>query len=254
MTIIKPELIKKFAVVFAVCWAVITGLHALIATLHIDLSHVLFASIDSSAFLIEFAPEIWLTLLSIVLGTLIIVISIASQSNPKLIDYYIGDYPSLYYTCAITLAGIENIYLQLNLSVDSLFWKNVVFINAYLFLPIAIIGAIPYTFYILSYTKTSSLIRTIYRKNINTLKILTKKKHILHAEDFQFTLLDTINQLDDQHGFVHFKEPKSEIITLLGDLLQFYLHRKHNIDPSFFKITDAIRHDISFRTLADKFP
>ena len=42
-----------------------------------------FAELD-----IGFAPEVWQALLGMVLGTLILVISIASQSIPKLIDLY----------------------------------------------------------------------------------------------------------------------------------------------------------------------
>ena len=45
-----------------------------------------FAELD-----IGFAPEVWQALLGMVLGTLILVISIASQSIPKLIDLYMRD-------------------------------------------------------------------------------------------------------------------------------------------------------------------
>ncbi|MCS5640647.1 MAG: hypothetical protein NZ709_03980, partial [Candidatus Marinimicrobia bacterium] len=50
-----------------------------------------------SAVNMEFAPEVWLSLLGLVLGTLIIVISIASQNTPKLIDLYMHDWRSLFY-------------------------------------------------------------------------------------------------------------------------------------------------------------
>ena len=45
-----------------------------------------FAELD-----VGFAPEVWQALLGMVLGTLILVISIASQSIPKLIDFYMRD-------------------------------------------------------------------------------------------------------------------------------------------------------------------
>ena len=51
-----------------------------------------FAELD-----IGFAPEVWQALLGMVLGTLILVISIASQSIPKLIDFYMKDIRSLLY-------------------------------------------------------------------------------------------------------------------------------------------------------------
>ena len=251
--ILKFDTFRKLIVVFVVTLGVLGLVHLLIAVINTDISDVFHRHIDSNSFFIEFAPEIWLTLLSIVLGTLIIVISIASQSNPKLIDYYIGDYPSLYYTCAITLAGIENVYLQLNLAIDSLFWNNVIFINAYFLLPFAIINAIPYAFYILSYTKTSSLIQTIFLKNKRIIKKAINGKKLKDAEKMQFQILDTINQLDDQLGYVQFKEPKSQIISSMSDLLQYYLHNKKSIQPEFFKISESIKKDISFRTLSEKF-
>ena len=45
-----------------------------------------FAELD-----VGFAPEVWQALLGMVLGTLILVISIAAQSIPKLIDFYMRD-------------------------------------------------------------------------------------------------------------------------------------------------------------------
>src|SRR5882757_1678507 len=47
--------------------------------------------------IINYAPEVWLALLAFVFGTLIIVISIASESTPKLIDLFVKDYKSRYY-------------------------------------------------------------------------------------------------------------------------------------------------------------
>ena len=41
-----------------------------------------------------FSDEVWKALLGMILGTLILVISIASQSIPKLIDLYMKDLPS----------------------------------------------------------------------------------------------------------------------------------------------------------------
>ncbi len=239
--------------VFLVTLAGLGLMAFIISLIETDLSDVFHRHIDSTSFFIEFAPEIWLTLMSIVLGTLIIVISIASQSNPKLIDYYIGDYPSLFYTCGITLCGVQNVYLQLNLSIDSIFWINMIFINAYVLLPITIINAIPYAFYILSYTKTSSLINTIFQRNLSTLVTLEKGKKSKNTEAIQLRLLDTINQLDDQLGFVKFKEPKSKIIEALGILIKHHLQHKNKTHDSIFKVTKTVQNDISFRTLADKF-
>ncbi len=59
-----------------------------------------FAELD-----IGFAPEVWQALLGMVLGTLILVISIASQSIPKLIDFYMKDIRSLLYIWFLIISG-----------------------------------------------------------------------------------------------------------------------------------------------------
>ncbi|MFY0628184.1 MAG: hypothetical protein JXR07_17935 [Reichenbachiella sp.] len=251
--IISFESTKRALTVFSSIIISFAIWHIFLINVDWDFSEIFHRHIDSKSFFIEFAPEIWLTLLSLVLGTLIIVISIASQSNPKLIDYYIGDYPSLIFTCFITLAGIENIYLQLNLSVDSIFYENIIFVNAYLLMPLAVLSIIPYAFYILSYTKTSSLIQTITKANRRMIEKSFKKQSKKGAEKIQLVLLATINQLDDQHGYVSFKEPKSDIIHSLGELTRYFLENKHRADPKIFSITQSIKKDISFKTLIDEF-
>ncbi len=251
--IFKRESLYKLLVVIAVTFGGLVLAHVVIRFIDLDLAVLFNSYVDTSAFFVDFAPEIWLTLLSIVLGTLIIVISIASQSNPKLIDYYLGDYPSLYYTSLITLSGMENVFLQLNLNTASVYWTNAAFFNAYILLPIAILNAIPYTFYILSYTKTSSLIETICSRHRGLQKRVFKGKEIKELGKVQLELFDTINQLDDQHGFVNYKEPKSQIISSLSDMLDHYLRSKCAIHPHFFQMTMAAQSDISFRTLSDKF-
>ena len=44
---------------------------------------------------LTFAPEIWGGVLAMVLGTLIIVIAIAAESSPKLMDLFVKDWMSL---------------------------------------------------------------------------------------------------------------------------------------------------------------
>jgi hypothetical protein len=106
---------------------------------------------------IDFGPEVWLATVAMVLGTLIIVISIASQSTPKLIDLYMRDWLSLAYLWFMLLAMLQNILLQNNLTGT---WeaKLEAFLNAYIYLPLALILAIPYIFYMLSNTKTSKVV------------------------------------------------------------------------------------------------
>src|SRR5882672_4401952 len=116
--------------------------------------------------LINFAPEVWLSLLALVFGTLIIVVSIASENTPKLIDLFIGDPWGRLYIWLIMFSSLENIYLQLfsHKSVD--FFDNLIFVNTYVFLPGCVLLAIPYTFYILDNTKNSSVIKRIYQENV----------------------------------------------------------------------------------------
>ncbi len=245
---------QKSVVVFVMMILVWVVLHGVIYFIPVDLSLEFHSSIDDTYFFIEFAPEIWLTLLGIILGTLIIVISIASQSNPKLIDYYLGDYPSLYYIWGITMGGIENIYMQLNLAINSIYWNNVIFMNVYLTLPLAIVGGIPYTFYILSYTKTSNVISKIFQENKKFIdRFVAAHDNPKNIRDYQHYLLDTINQLDDQLGYVQFKEAKSEIINRFGRSMRSFLKVKHKIEPGFFMISSGIHHDISFKTLRESF-
>ncbi|WP_258097498.1 hypothetical protein [Marinoscillum pacificum] len=251
--ILKRETLYKLLIVVLVIITAMLLMHLIVGLVKVDLIDYFNSYVDTTSFIVDFAPEIWLTLLSIVLGTLIIVISIASQSNPKLIDYYLGDYPSLYYTSAITLAAMEGVYLQLNLTVESVFWNNILFLNSYVLLPVAILNAIPYTFYILSYTKTSSLIDTIYVRHRIVQNRLFRANSVKKIEALQLELFDTINQLDDQHGFIHYKEPKSQIISILGELLTHYIHNKNRINTSFFTLSEGAQLDISFRTLSDKF-
>ena len=77
-----------------------------------------FAEVD-----IGFAPEVWQALLGIVLGTLILVISIASQSIPKLIDLYMKDLASLLYVWLLIFsgahAGLIKLYGEINLMRES---------------------------------------------------------------------------------------------------------------------------------------
>ncbi|XOV93324.1 MAG: hypothetical protein ACFHWX_01180 [Bacteroidota bacterium] len=251
--IVRQESIKRGIIAFFSTLGVYVLFHIILLTIDWDFPQILHSNIDSSNFFIDFAPEIWFTLLGLVLGTLILVISIASQSNPKLIDYYTSDYPSLFYSCFITIAGVENIFLQLNLSIYSVFYNNVTFINVFVLMPLAVLNIIPYAFYILSYAKTSSLIQTITRANqrmiVNSFGQVKKK----HVEKIQFHLLETINQLDDQHGYVRYKEPKSEIIHSLGEMIRFYLTNKEKVNPLIFNLTWTIKQDISFRTLIDEF-
>ena len=88
---------------------------------------------------IDFAPEVWLGLVAMLLGTLIIVISISSQSIPKLIDHYMRDWLYLWF---MLLAMMQNIGLQ-NAQMVDLPTRLDAFLNTCIYLPFAVVLAIP---------------------------------------------------------------------------------------------------------------
>lgn len=221
-------------------------------------------------------PEIWLSLLALVLGTLIIVISIASQSTPKLIDIYLKDSYSLSYVWFITVGALHNIFVDFFVTIffiessegeqisqaNIAMLKNIKFsalLNSYVILPIALILAVPYILYILRYTQTKNVVDKIYRDNhrrIQRLKVRTNFGLLSRPKtvaEYQFWLFEGLNQLDDLLKYVDFKEPKSDIINKISLLMQEYLHIKKSINQLFFKISGKIRGDISFKTITEQF-
>jgi len=217
-----------------------------------DLLKIVGATIPDTGILISYAPEVWLSLLALVFGTLIIVVSIASENTPRLIDLFIGNPRGRLYIWLIILSSLENIYLQLFSTEPTTFLSNLIFLNSYMLLPVFVTLAIPYAFYILKYTKNANVIEHIYNENVHALLISKsiKKKEIGKNH---FILLGTINQLHDLLQYIQFKEPKGDIIQRMGKSLRIYLKFKSSYPPSFFFLSEAIRTDISFRTLSEKY-
>lgn len=203
--------------------------------------------------LMEFTPEIWLSLLAFVFGTLIIVISIASEKTPKLIDLFVAEYWSRLFIWVIALSSMENIYLHFINSNDGWFIANIVFLNNYIFLPVSVVVAIPYIFYILKFTKSSTVIKKIYDENLRTIKAARSTITEIDVEQNHFNLFETVNQLHDLLQYIEFKEPKADIIHRLGKSLRFYLRQKKHLPVAYFKLTHAARNDISFKTLGEKY-
>ena len=204
--------------------------------------------------IINYAPEVWLALLAFVFGTLIIVISIASESTPKLIDLFVKDYKSRYYIWIITISILQNVFLQLIHTRQTLFFDNLIYVNNYVLLPFFIILAIPYIFYILRYTKNSNVIDKIYEENRHAIRTAAKlSASRLKINQSHQAIFETINQLQDLLQYVQFKEPKAEIIGKFGKSLRFYLERKRKFNDHYFKLSYAAQNDISFKTLADQF-
>lgn len=212
--------------------------------------------------IIQFAPEAWLSLLGLVLGTLIIVISVASQSTPKLIDLYANDRTSLLYVWYIVVGSVHNMFLQLFSKVDPIFFKSSMLLNTYLMLPAALLMAVPYVLYILRYTKTSNVIERIFADNQRGMYRLQTRAELQLLEDkktiseYQFRLFESLNQLDDLLEYVDFKEPKGDIINKISLSIQTYIQVKKSIlknAPQFFKISGKIATDVSFKTMTGQF-
>ncbi len=100
---------------------------------------------------LDFAPEIWGGVLAMVLSTLIIVIAIAAENTPKLIDLYLKDWPSLFYIWFLIISSMHAIFIMFY--AEALNRPSSVMLNVYGFLFIASFSALPYVFYILLYSK-----------------------------------------------------------------------------------------------------
>ena len=222
-----------------------------------------------SAVNMEFAPEVWLSLLGLVLGTLIIVISIASQNTPKLIDLYMHDWRSLFYIWFLVLSSIHAVVIMI--FTQDLIRPGSSVLNIYLFLPVCILFSMPYIFYILRYTKTNHVIDIIHKNNLKYIQRLGSRRMRAFleisalkdskvsaerinkiTEEFQRYLMECLNQLDNLLDYTGFKEPRAEVIRKMSHSIQVYVKEKPHINPIFFKITQVVRSDISFRTMVEE--
>lgn len=206
-----------------------------------------------------FEAEVWLGALSLILGTLIIVISIASQSTPKLIDLYISDQISLFYVWFLVIGTLHSYATQVMASTMPHLRISSVFLNTYIMLPFSFLMAIPYILYILKYTKTSNVIAKIQNDNTKRVNYLSKEKHYHNFSDkqlissYQYRMFESLNQLDDLLEYVAFKEPKGDIIHKIGQTVRYYVSKKSQINPAFFRLSERIRNDISFKTMVGQF-
>ncbi|MBF0289845.1 MAG: hypothetical protein HQM14_18685 [SAR324 cluster bacterium] len=206
----------------------------------------------------DFTPEVWLALLSMVLGTLIIVISIASQSIPKLIDLYMEDWASLFYVWLLIISGTHATFIKLYGEIDLIRPSSRVF-NIHFLLTISVVFAFPYIFYILKYTKPSNVINKIFQGNLKRIHLLSVWRYNLIVtiprlvEEVQFAIFEAMNQLDDLLEYVSFKEPKADIIQNISMTIQEYVQIKSSINPLFFKVSPKVRSDISFKTMIGQF-
>ena len=108
---------------------------------------------------LTFAPEIWGGVLAMVLGTLIIVIAIAAESSPKLMDLFVKDWLSLIYVWFLILASLHAVLIMFYVAPLGRASSSV--LNTYIYLFLASLFTLPYIFYILLYSKTSNVVATI---------------------------------------------------------------------------------------------
>ena len=204
---------------------------------------------------LTFAPEIWGGVLATVLGTLIIVIAIAAESTPKLMDLFVRDWISLIFIWFLILASIHSTIIMYYFEpMDRL---SSVMLNTYIYLPLSSILSLPYIFYILLYSKTDNVIKKLYSLNIADIKRLKQNPIQLTMNDskviehYQHQLMSTIDQFDDLLEYISFKEAQTEIIRRVGDTVRVYMMNKDSYNLKFFTATDTIRNNPTFRTYVE---
>ena len=203
------------------------------------------------------APEIWLALIGLTLGTLVIVISIASQTIPKIAELYVQDWLSLLYIWFLMIAGSHIIFVNFSRDLGFLRVSSLV-LNIYIFLPISIVLALPYTLYVLKSIQSNTVIEKIFDVHIRGIQGLNRypARSLLNVESYreayQSDLLKSLNQLDNLLEYVTFKEPKAQIIQSISTLMREFIIAKPLVDPCFFRVGNSICMDISFKTLIDQ--
>jgi len=204
---------------------------------------------------LTFAPEIWGGVLATVLGTLIIVIAIAAESTPKLMDLFVKDWVSLIFIWFLILASIHATVIMYYFGpMERL---SSVMLNTYVYLPASSMLSLPYIFYILLYSKTDNVIKKLYTLNIEDINRLKNKSvhlsmdNIKNIEHYQYQLMSTIDQFDDLLEYISFKEAQTEIIRRVGDTVRVYMRNKSFYDSRFFAATDTIRNNPTFRTYVE---
>ncbi len=203
----------------------------------------------------SFAPETWLGVVSMIIGTLVVIITIASQVVPRMIDVYMNDWRSLLYAWFLVLSALHAIVIQKLMEIR----PSSGLYNTFILLPVSLVLAFPYIYYILAMTKPSTIIRKIYNENIALLQSLASpnlRRWLRLRENTSLTqeeLFRYLNQLDNILFFVTFKELQAQIIINISSIIREYLRVKELLHPDFFKMSIQVATDISFQTLEVQF-
>lgn len=206
---------------------------------------------------VSFAPEVWLSITALIVGTLVVIITIASQVVPRIIDVYLHDWRSLCYAWSLILCASHSV-LSSKILPDR---TSSLLLNVALLMPVCILLTFPYLYYILGYTKPNNIIRKIYNDSLSLIRELsTPRMRIWLRKDeknikfCQKELFKHLNQLDNIFHYVSFKELQAQIIINIGALLREYIQLKeHIIVPRFFSLSRSVMNDISFQTLEIQF-
>lgn len=207
---------------------------------------------------IGFAPEVWLSLIALTLGTLVIAISVAAQTIPKIAELYMRDWVSLTYIWFLMIGGSHALLIKYYQDTASIRPASLM-LNLYIFLPGSIIIAFPYIFYVLKSIQPITVIRKIVDTHIANIHKLQRSSvnRLLHnnayREECQRRLLESLNQLGNLLEYLTFKEPKALAIQNISLMIQTYITTKPNINPKFFRVGHTVCSDISFKTLIDQF-
>jgi hypothetical protein len=212
---------------------------------------------DKAAADMSFAPEVWLSITALVLGTLVVIITIASQVVPRIIDVYLNDWTSLLYGWLMIICAMHSVLLSKIAPTRN----SSILINVVLFMPLCIMLTFPYLYYILRYTKPSTIIRKIHGDAMRLMQELTKPRmrQWLRRDDrniagVQARMFRLMNQLDNIFYYVSFKELQAQLIINISEILREYIRLKENIiNPKFFTLSKPVVNDISFQTLEIQF-
>jgi hypothetical protein len=195
-----------------------------------------------------YAPIVWTLHFAFILGSITVVVSLAAQSTPKLIDLYMENIPTLvavWWTFACTMHDYTiKLLPELGYDVAS----SLVF-NYHVLMPIYLLGCFPFILAVLMSTKTHAVIQNVLAGSQTLLgKVRDRREKEAYPKE-QFNLFEAQNQLIDLLTYTPYKEPKAQIIEGLGDLLVEYAALKRELPANFFQIQPNIRADISFKTM-----
>ncbi len=200
-----------------------------------------------------FAPIVWLVFFTIILGSLTIVITFASQNVPKLIDLYMDHWPSLLFVWWSAACFVHSLSIKLFTEAGVSIVPSLIF-NFHVLLAVSLIIGFPFILSILKSTKTSNVIENLLAGSYQSFNDLANKGSTANISEkehakIQQKLFEELNQLMDLLVYVPYKEPKAHVIEGIGELIQHYIKLKHKIPESLFKINQLIEEDISFRTM-----